>query len=158
METVLSDRTDWKPWIQEIKEISMHGDVWIYIDPDVKKLPKFPDEPILPGRTVPTRIVVRDDGTEAVENMMTPAEWVTERYYFLEIYKIEYKKWEKRRQALMDVSKYMFEHLAVKNRVYIDEVTDVRERLVQLKNVFSMTARQERANRVQQCRDRIADI
>ncbi|CRG92922.1 hypothetical protein PISL3812_10003 [Talaromyces islandicus] len=142
---ILSDHHDWKNWIQEIKQVATQHEVWEYLNPSSKITPKNPPvKPTQPSRDPPP--------ASEYQEAMTLKEWRTERQFLLETFKYDYRDWEQYKAGVRAVQSHIWEHLDLKNRVYINDIADAREQLIALQDVFAMTTKQERINLVEQYR------
>jgi hypothetical protein len=74
------------------------------------------------------------------------------RAWEMEMFKIRYRTWERYDKGMKVLNTYIWEHLDMKNRVYIRNLIEARETLIKLRSVFSMTTKQERVNLVERYR------
>jgi hypothetical protein len=74
------------------------------------------------------------------------------RAWEMDMFKHKYRLWERYDKGMKTLDTYIWEHLDKKNRVYIRKLIGVREALMKLRSVFSMTTKQERVNLVERYR------
>jgi hypothetical protein len=148
VETVLSDHTDWKEWIHEVKRVAMAQKVWEYIDVSNPSPKPIPTEPELEVTDSAPRQLRSGTQNTPEPDAIRPHD----RTFELEIFRIKHKAWERYEKGIQVVDTYIFEHLDKKNRVYIRNLDNTRDILMKLSKLFSMTTKQERINLVDRYR------
>jgi transposase InsO family protein len=130
-QVVLSQSSDWRPWLQIIRTAAVRAKIWQYVDPDTIGIPPSCNEP-----EEPTYFDVNSSATGFKDLSSLEREELKD---LKDSYKRQYKEYVKRDEGLSLLVRRIQETVDKKHHYLLDNLVSPYEMLVALKKRLSPT-------------------